>query len=58
MQKLRHDCSQRRNSAADVRNKLQAIANWFGSLSDAALEAAIKDAFNKFDADSSGAIDR
>jgi hypothetical protein len=36
----------------------QAIATWFGALSGPALEAAIKEAFEKFDADRSGMIDR
>ena len=36
----------------------KAIAKWFGSLSGPALEAAIRETFNKFDADGSGQIDR
>jgi len=36
----------------------KAIAKWFGSLSGPALEAAIRETFNKFDADGSGEIDR
>jgi hypothetical protein len=36
----------------------QAIATWFGALSGPALEAAIKEAFEKFDADRSGMIDQ
>ena len=35
-----------------------AIAKWFGALSGRALEAAIKEAFDKFDIDASGEIDR
>jgi hypothetical protein len=47
------------SSAQDVIDECgRAIANWFGSLSGPALEAAIKDAFRKFDADGSGLIDR
>jgi len=36
----------------------EAIARWFGSLSGPALDAAIFDAFKKFDLDESGSIDR
>lgn len=36
----------------------KAIAKWFGSLSGPALEAAIRETFNKFDADRSGQIDK
>jgi hypothetical protein len=36
----------------------KAIAKWFGSLSGPALEAAIRETFNQFDADGSGQIDR
>lgn len=47
------------STAQDVINECgRAIANWFGSLSGPALEAAIKNAFTKFDADESGLIDR
>ena len=36
----------------------QAIFQWFGSLSGPALQTAITEAFNRFDKDGSGAIDR
>ena len=36
----------------------QAILSWFGSLSGPALDAAIREAFERFDADRSGFIDR
>jgi hypothetical protein len=46
-------------SAQDVCDACgEAIALWFGNLSGPALEAAINEAFSRFDADSSGQIDR
>ena len=37
---------------------IDALDRWFGSLSGPALDAAIFDAFKKFDLDESGSIDR
>ena len=47
-----------RASEALVNECGEAIARWFGSLSGPALDAAIFDAFKKFDLDDSGSIDR
>jgi hypothetical protein len=62
---MRSGLIERMSSSNDVLNSAQkmidecgdAIAKWFGALSGPALEAAIKQAFLKFDADGSAEID-